>query len=143
MQDNHLSPGHRAVGLLVLLLLVLLTGCEKLFEDNATHLAFELEEAATYLRDTGASKKVVYYHTLDAPGVGYYVEITPSIQPYWEDKSTWGSVIVVSGETSGGTSYHNRFLYVPHRFYVEKPQGGVTRITLVRKAGRVSIAKVR
>lgn len=126
-----------------LMLALLLNGCGHLFEDNGTHLAFELEAAVKQMRATGATDQLVHYRTLDAPTLGYYVEITPSIQPDWKDKSRWGSYLVVSGKTSGGTSYHNRFVYVPQRFYVTKPDGGETLIALHNNQGRIEIVSVR
>ena len=39
-----------------------------------------------------------------------------------------------SGKTGGGTNYHNRYILVPQRLYVEKPHGGATEVVLRREA---------
>ena len=87
-------------------LLLLLSGCGGLLEDNGTHLAFTLEKEAAKLRASSASEIVVHYETLDEGSDPYYVEITPSF-PEGRTSSVPGSYIVVSGKTPGGTSYHN------------------------------------
>jgi hypothetical protein len=55
----------------------------------------------------------------------------------------WGSYLVVSGHTSGGTSYHNRFVFVPARLYVKKEQGGPTELVLRKEPGRISVVTLR
>ena len=123
--------------------LVLLTAaCGTALEDNGTHLAHLLENGTGKLRDSGARELVVQYTTLDREDEPYYVEITPSF-PDGAAGSVSGSYLVVSGKRSGGTSYHNRFVLVPERFYVEKPSGGVTEVTIRRDGDRISIVSVR
>ena len=119
----------------------LLLGCE-VFEDNGTHLAYTLEKGVKTLRASNSGELVVRYQTLDGPAVGYYVEITPSVQQ-GQGSDIWGSYLVVSGKTSGGTSYHNRFVFVPQRLYVRKDQGGTTEIVLRKDGDRVSVVAVR
>jgi hypothetical protein len=129
-----------------LLLSVLFAGCDRLstlLEDNGTHLAYALEKGVTQLKRSGANELVVRYTTLDAPEQGYYIEITPSLDPSWARQDIWGSYIVVSGKTSGGTSYHNRFVYVPSRLYLRKDQGGATEIVLRKDGDRISVVQVR
>lgn len=124
------------------LLAAFLHGCNFL-EDNGTHLAYALEKGASQLRASGARELVVRYETLDGPAQGYYVEITPSLDPSWQRQDVWGSYLVVSGRTSGGTSYHNRFVFVPQRLYIMKEQGGATEVVLRKDAGRISAVGVR
>ena len=126
----------------VVLVTAFLHGCNFL-EDNGTHLAYALEKGASQLRASGARELVVRYETLDGPAQSYYVEITPSLDPSWQRQDIWGSYIVVSGRTSGGTSYHNRFVFVPQRLYIKKEQGGATEIVLRKDADRISVAEVR
>jgi len=54
-----------------------------------------------------------------------------------------GYYVVVSGRTSGGTRYHNRFVFVPRRLYKKKDQGGATEIMLRKDADRISVVEVR
>jgi hypothetical protein len=54
-----------------------------------------------------------------------------------------GSYLVVSGRTSGGTSYHNRFVFVPQRLYLKKDQGGSTEIILRKDGDRISVVELR
>ena len=122
--------------------LSLLQGCS-LFEDNGTHLAYALEKAANELRASGAQEIVVRYETLDGPAQGYYVEITPSLDPSGARQDLWSSYLVVSGRTSGGTSYHNRFVFVPARLYVKKEQGGPAELVLRKETGRISVVALR
>ena len=127
--------------LLVLFAAILLPGCT-LLEDNGTHLAYALEKGAQRLRASNAAELVVHYETLDGPGQAYYVEITPSLQP-GQASDTWGSYLVVSGKSSGGTSYHNRFAYVPQRLYLEKDRGGATEVVLRKDGDRISVVGIR
>ena len=121
---------------------LLLQGCS-LLEDNGTHLAYALEKAAKELRASGAQEIVVRYETLDGPAQSYYVEITPSLDPSWTRQDVWGSYLVVSGRSSGGTSYHNRFVFVPGRLYVKKEQGGPAELVLRKEPDRISVVAVR
>src|SRR3954471_22994369 len=125
-----------------LLVAALLHGCNFL-EDNGTHLAYALEKGAKDLRASSARELVVKYKTLDGDAQSYYVEITPSLDPSWQRQDVWGSYLVVSGRTSGGTSYHNRFVFVPQRLYVKKEQGGPTEVVLRKDAARISVVEVR
>lgn len=125
-----------------ILLAVCLQGCE-ILEDNGTHLAYALEKGASKLRGSAARELVVRYETLDGAAQAYYIEITPSLDPSWQKQDVWGSYIVVSGRTSGGTSYHNRFVFVPQRLYIKKEQGGAAEFVLRRDADRISVVEVR
>jgi len=124
------------------LLLLLLSGCGGLFEDNGTHLAHAIEKEATKLRGSSASEMVVQYETLDGGSDTYYVEITPSF-PEGRASSVPGSYLVVSGRTPGGTSYHNRFVLVPQRLYIKKEHGGPTYLVLRRDGDGVSVVELR
>jgi hypothetical protein len=119
-----------------------LYGCGSAFEDNGTHLAYALEKGAGELRASDSSELVVNYQTLDSPKDPYYVEITPSISA-GQASNVWGSYLVVSGKTSGGTSYHNRFVFVPQRLYVKKDRGGLTEIVLRKNTDYVSVVELR
>jgi hypothetical protein len=123
-------------------LLLLLSGCGRLLEDNGTHLAYQLEKEAAKLRASSASEIVVHYETLDEGSDPYYVEITPSF-PQGRTSSVPGSYLVVSGKTPGGTSYHNRFVLVPQRLYIKKDHGGPTDLVLRRDGDRVSVVELR
>lgn len=59
-------------------MLLLLSACGHLLEDNGTHLAYELEEGAAKLRASDKSDLTVSYETLDGDHDPYYIEITPS-----------------------------------------------------------------
>jgi hypothetical protein len=132
------------IGLMSALALTLLwaSGCGTAFEDNGTHLAFALEKGARELRASNASESVVRYETLDNQKDPYYVEITPSIA-IGQASSIWGSYLVVSGKTSGGTSYHNRFVFVPHRLYLKKDIGGSTELVLRKDGDHISVVELR
>ena len=121
--------------------LILFSGCS-LLEDNGTHLAYALEKAAKQLRGSDATTTVVRYETLDGPDQRYYVEITPSISESEPTSKVWSSYLVVSGKTSGGTSYHNRFVFVPRRLYIEKNKGA-TELILRRDGDRISVIEMR
>jgi hypothetical protein len=124
-------------------LLLLVSGCGSLLEDNGTHLAYALERGAATLRASTESQLVVRYETLDGGHDRYYIEITPSFNP-GQVSDIRGSYLVVSGKSRGGTSYHNRFVLVPLRLYIEKSQGGPTELVLQRDAnGTVSVVELR
>ena len=133
---------HALAACAAVLLAACLHGCNFL-EDNGTHLAYALEKGAGKLRASGAQEMVVRYETLDGPAQGYYVEIMSSLDPSWQRQDVWGSYVVVSGRTPGGTSYHNRFVFVPQRLYIKKDQGGATEIMLRKDADRISVVEVR
>jgi hypothetical protein len=117
-------------------------GCGGAFEDNGTHLAYLLEKGTSELLASNASELVVHYKTLDSPKEPYYVEITPSIVA-GQASNIRGSYLVVSGKTSGGTSYHNRFIFVPQRLYITKEFGGPTDVVLKKDRDQVSVAELR
>jgi hypothetical protein len=132
------------IGLISAVAVVLfsLDGCGGAIEDNGTHLAYALEKGTGELRASNASEIVVHYETLDSLKEPYYVEITPSIAA-GQASNIWGSYLVVSGKTSGGTSYHNRFVFVPQRFYVKKDLGGLTEVVLHKDGDHVSVVELR
>lgn len=131
-------------GLIAAVAVVLLSpyGCGGAFEDNGTHLAYALKKGASELRASNAYELVVHYKTLDSLEEPYYVEITPSIAA-GQASSVWGSYLVVSGKTSGGTSYHNRFVFVPQRLYLKKDLGGLTEVVLHKDGDHVSVVELR
>jgi hypothetical protein len=85
---------------------------------------------------------VVRYETLDSLAEPYYVEITRSIAA-GQTSMIWGSYLVVSGKTGGGTSYHNRFVFVPQRLYLEKDRGGATELVLRKDGDHISVVELR
>jgi hypothetical protein len=124
-----------------LLAALVAAGCT-LLEDNGTHLAYALEKGATELRQSAATELVVRYEPLDGVREKYYVEITPSINEASPRSDVWGSYLVVSGKSAGGTSYHNRFLFVPRRLYIEKAEGA-TELVLKKDGDRISVVDAR
>ena len=123
--------------------LLLLCGCGNFLEDNGTHLAYVLEKGAAQLRASKAPELVVQYATLDGGHDPYYIEITPSFSA-GQTSNIPGSYLVVSGRTRGGTSYHNRFILVPQRLYIEKDQGGPTDLVLLRDGNdNISVVELR
>ncbi len=123
-------------------LLVMLCSCGHLLEDNGTHLADTLEKGAAKLRASGDPELVVRYETLDGRDEPYYVEITPSVTA-GQPPGIRASYLVVSGKTAGGTSYHNRFVVVPRRLYVEKTSGGPAELLLRKEGEDVAVVEVR
>ena len=124
-------------------LLLLLSACGNFLEDNGTHLAYALENGAATLRTSSGSELVVRYETLDGGHDPYYIEITPSFTA-GQPSNIRGSYLVASGTTSGGTSYHNRFVLVPARLYVEKSHGGPAELVLRRdRDGNVEVVELR
>ena len=122
---------------------MLLSACGNFLQDNGTHLAYALEKGVATLRTSTDSELVVPYETLDGGHDPYYIEITPSFTA-GQPSNIPGSYLVVSGMTRGGTSYHNRFVLVPQRLYIEKGQGGPTELVLRRnRDGNVEIVELR
>jgi hypothetical protein len=134
----------RPMSLIAALVFVLLSpcGCGNVLEDNGTHLAYALEKGTRQLRASTASELVVRYDTLDQANQPYYVEITPSIVAGQASK-VWGSYLVVSGKNSGGTSYHNRFVFVPERLYLKKDLGGPAQLVLRKDGEHISVVELR
>jgi hypothetical protein len=122
--------------------LCLLSGCGNLFQDNGTHLAYAIESGAATLRASTDSQLVVRYETLDGGNDPYYIEITPSFVA-GRESSIPSSYLVVSGKTPGGTSYHNRFVLVPQRLYIEKGAGGPAELLLRKDGDSVSVVELR
>lgn len=123
-------------------LLLLLSACGNFLEDNGTHLAYVLEKGAARLQASNDAELTVRYETLDGRRDPYYIEITPSFIP-GRAASVPGSYLVVSGKTSGGTSYHNRFVLVPQRLYIEKSEGGPATVVLRKAEGNVNVVELR
>jgi hypothetical protein len=143
-QTSYATSRRWQIGPVAFLALVLLSlcGCGTAFEDNGTHLAYALEKGASELRASNATELAVRYETLDKPTDPYYVEITPSIAA-GHTSNIWGSYLVVSGKTSGGTSYHNRFIFVPQRLYLKKDLGGSTELILHKDGDHISVVELR
>ena len=116
-------------------------GCS-LLEDNGTHLAYALEKGAKTLRASPARELVVQYEPLDGTAERYRIEITPSLDRSQTPTATWGSYLVVSGRSGGGTSYHNRFVFVPQRLTIEKERGA-TAIVLQKAGDRIDVVALR
>lgn len=127
---------------LVAFVLLTSSGCGNLLEDNGTHLAYAMEQGVADLLASHASERAVHYETLDGLNEPYYIEVTPSITA-GQASPVWGSYLVVSGKHSGGTSYHNRFVFVPQRLYVKKDHGGSAELLLRKDGGRISLVDVR
>jgi hypothetical protein len=145
MATSRIAAAHvHAHGAATFLLLsaLLLSGCGKFLEDNGTHLAYAIEEAAAKLRASADHETIVHYTTLDGVNDPYYVEITPSF-PDGRTTNVPGSYLVVSGTTPGGTSYHNRFVVVPQRLYIKKDQGGATDVVLQKDGRQVAVVALR
>ena len=124
-------------------LLLLVCGCGNFLEDNGTHLAYALEKGAAQLRASADSQLVVRYETLDGGQDPYYIEITPSFSA-GQTSNIPGSYLVVSGKTRGGTSYHNRWVLVPQRLYIEKSAGGPSELVLRRdRDDSISVVALR
>lgn len=94
------------------------------------------------LKASGANELVVHYQTLDAKDQSYYVELAPSLDAA-RTAQPWSSYIVVSGRTCGGTTFHNRFVFVPEQLRVEKPQGGTTDLVLRKVGGQIHVVGMR
>jgi hypothetical protein len=118
------------------------SGCSNVLEDNGTHLAYALEKGTQQLRASNASELTVHYETLDPRDEAYYIEITPSIAA-GQASNIWSSYLVVSGKTPGGTSYHNRFVFVPQRLYLKKDLGGSSELILHKDGDRISVVELR
>lgn len=123
--------------------LLLIAGCGRLLEDNGTHLAYALEKGVAQLGASSDRELAITYETLDAGTDPYYIEITPSFSS-GQTSDIPGSYIVVSGQSRGGTSYHNRFIRVPERLYVAKDHGGPTEFVLRKEPnGQISVVALR
>ena len=130
------------VAFAIALLLLTILGCGNVLEDNGTHLAYALENGAADLRASNAPELAVHFETLDKLNEPYYIEITPSIAS-GQTSAVWSSYLVVSGKNSGGTSYHNRFLFVPQRLYLKKDDGGSAELVLRKDGDRINLIEVR
>jgi len=127
--------------LIPLFVALLLAGCT-FFEDNGTHLAYALENGVKQLRASAAPETVVHYEPLEGVKASYYIEITPSVDASGGTSDRWCSYLVVSGKTPGGTSYHNRFVFVPKRLYLQKDRGA-TELVLRKEGDRISVVELR
>ncbi len=123
-------------------LLLVLCACGHWLEDNGTHLADTLEKGAAKLRASTDAELSVRYETLDGAHDPYYIEVTPSFPP-GQSSSIPASYLVVSGKSAGGTSYHNRFVVVPQRLYLEKRAGGPAELLLRKEGANVALVEVR
>jgi len=119
-----------------------LAGCSA-FEDNGTHLAAALAAGAADLRASQDTERVVRYEPIGGGHESYYVEITPSYRDAAApDGRPWGSYLVVSGRHAGGTSAHNRDVFVPVRLYIQKA-GGATELVLRKDGDHISVVSIR
>ena len=118
-----------------------------IFEDNGTHLAYDLERGAKQLRESAETELVVRYVPLGGPDQAYRIEMTASKVPTHVDSfgNTSGGgqgYIVVTGKRPGGTSYHERFVFTPETLRIEKPHGA-TEVVLHKAGGRIEVVALR
>jgi len=128
----------RRLGILVALTAAWFFGGCSALEDNGTHLASVLERGAAELRGSFLTQMVFDYEPLTGINQDYYIEITPSNQT----QAPYGGYLVVSGQNSGGTSYHGRFVYTPARLYVQK-HNAAAKITLRKNGDRIEVVELK
>ena len=127
-------------------ILALLSGCA-VFEDNATHLAYDLERGAKELRASPNSEIVVRYEPLGGPRQAYDVDFAASKREVHVDRfgnidAPGGGYVTVTGEKRGGTNYHERFVFTPKPLHVAKAEGA-TEVVLRKVDGRVEVVELR
>lgn len=133
------KPPFGLVGLLIVLSVFLLSGCDY-FTDAATRIAYDIESATRELRDEG--DRYTLYHAV------------PSRRgecdgPYKVQFDKVGALIVWCRDEAGevvaspGTSYHRRFVHTPETYILDKPAGETLVIELEKRGGRVVIIDVR
>jgi hypothetical protein len=126
----------RKLQCVALVLACLHPGC--IWEDNGTHLAYALERGAKHLKESNSLEEVVHYEPLTGTAQTYYIEIFPStsLQP------PYSRGLTVGGRNGGGTSYHQRFVYVPTRLYIRKTNAA-TDIVLRKHGDRIEVVELR
>jgi hypothetical protein len=114
-------------------------GCS-LLEDNGTHLAYALEKGAKQLKSKpDGSELVVRYEPLTGINQSYGVSFRASPS---EDPPYGAASLSVGGSNGGSTTYHQRFLYVPKEFNVDK-MNAATFLTLRKNGNRIELVGVR
>jgi len=133
------KPPFGLVGLLIVLSVFLLSGCDY-FTDAATRIAYDIESATRELRHEG--DRYTLYHAV------------PSRRgecdgPYKVQFDKVGALIVWCRDETGevvaspGTSYHRRFVHTPETYILDKAAGETLVIELEKRDGRVVIIDVR
>ena len=114
----------------------LLFGCvETTFVDSGTKLAGVIVRGAKRLRASDATEIVVRYEPMHGPNQEYDVDI------YHSGPSKPGisvGVLSVRCETGGATTYHERYVHVPHDLHVAK-SNEVTTITLRKSGNQIEV----
>lgn len=133
------KPHVGLVGLLVVLSVFLLSGCD-LFTDAATRIAYDIESATKELGHEG--DRYTLYHAVpsrrgecDGPYKVQFDEVGALI--VW-CKDEAGEVVA-----SPGTSYHRRFVDTPETYILDKAAGETLVVELERRDGRAVIVDVR
>ena len=117
------------------------------FEDNATHLADLLEKGAKELRRSSARELVVHYEPLEGLTDDYEVNFVRMPEPTKLDLlgnvvGGGGGYLVVTGSRHGGTSYHERFVFVPRDLRRQKHAAPME--ILLRKSGdQIEVVELR
>ncbi|HUG12980.1 MAG TPA: hypothetical protein VMM36_18325 [Opitutaceae bacterium] len=129
----------------LLAVIALLTGCERLVSDSATRLAYQIRDEARALRGSGATT-VTFMHTPatwpDGLDGDYRIEIrsTPLDAPYRRSILTANSL---DGPTRSGTTYHLNFVEVPADLVVRHRKDEPTLVTLELHDGKVLVTELR
>ena len=119
----------------------LLASCRCSFmEDNGTHLDYALEKGAKRLESKpNGSEFVVRYGPLTGINQSYGVSLQASTDT---DPTYRSGSLAVGGSKGGGTTYHQRFVYVTKEFSVNK-SNAATFLTLKKNGDRIELVDVK
>ncbi len=124
---------------LIVLFSIILSGCS-LLGDDATHLAYTLKRGARQLIWSSKTKVSVSYEPLKGINQTYFVEINSTIPSSNPDSIQYGGGIRVGVQnTETFTSYHQRFVVVPIRLYIDK-KDSATVIVLKKNGKKIEVA---
>ncbi len=122
---------------LIALFIVLISACLGCtwMEDNGTHLAYALQRGAKNLNRSDATEERVRYEPLTGTQQTYYIEMQAS-------PPNGTGMLNVGGKRGGSTTFHQRFVYVPQRLYIEKTNAAA-ELLLKKQNNRIEVVELR
>lgn len=141
-------PGYKPVRSgIICIILALLSSCATLLEDNATHFAFVMCDAAASLRSSTELESVVKYEPLGTLHEDYTIELKHSkrevrVSFFGNIDAPGGGYLVVTGKHQGGTNYYERCVFVPRDLNIRKA-GTPTEIVLRKSGDRIDLVELR
>ena len=138
-EDPALTPSNYRRAVLALLLAA---GACELFQDNATHFAYVLEDATKDLRNSRRTVDTVYYDRIHGRDQPYDLTVSNDVILITEDLCKPPRECGRERYFMSNTSYHRNFLSVRGTFSLHRERG-LVRVILAKGPKGIEVIDVR